>query len=76
MCSPPHSGGGGGSLSKAFANLIGHDGVQSGNGELDITLVPPAVPEPSTRAMPLIGFAGLGAMAYRRRQTGGRAAKA
>jgi hypothetical protein len=68
--------GGGGSLNDAFANLIGFDGVRSGNGELDIDLVPPAVPEPSTWAMLLLGFAGLGALAYRRNRSGSRPAKA
>ncbi len=53
--------GGGGSLNTAFANLIGNDGVRGGKGELDISLGPPAVPEPSTWAMLLLGFAGLGA---------------
>ena len=69
-------GGGGGSLNDAIANLVGMDGVRSGNGELDITLVSlgPPMPELSTWAMLLIGFAGLGFAAYRgRRRTGGRA---
>ena len=69
-------GGGGGSLNMSLANLIGFDGVQSGNGELDINLVPPAVPEPSTWAMLLLGFAGLGALAHRRNRSGSRPAKA
>jgi hypothetical protein len=54
-------GGGGGSLNNAFANLIGNDGVPSGNGELDTSLRPAAAPESSTWAMLLLGFAGLGA---------------
>ena len=61
-------GGGGGSLNTAFANLIGFDGVQSGNGEVEIDFVGPAIPEPSTWAMLLLGFAGLGALAYRRNE--------
>jgi PEP-CTERM motif len=69
-------GGGGGSLNDAFANLIGFDGVRSGNGELEIDFVAPAVPEPSTWAMLLLGFAGLGALAYRRNRSGRRPAKA
>ena len=69
------AGGGGGSLNPAFANIIAKSGVRSGDGELDIDLVPPAVPEPSTWAMLLLGFAGLGALAYRRR-SGSRPAKA
>ena len=35
--------------------------MPSGNGELDISLGPAAAPEPSTWAMLLLGFAGLGA---------------
>jgi hypothetical protein len=52
--------------------------VRLGDGELDISLVSPAMsaPEPSTWAMLLIGFAGLGAMAYRRNRRGSRPAKA
>jgi hypothetical protein len=61
-------GGGGGSLNTAFANMIGQDGVQSGDGELDISLVSAgsAVPEPSTWAMLLVGFGALGLAAFRR----------
>jgi hypothetical protein len=65
-------GGGGGSLNTAFANLIGFDGVQSGNGEVEIDFVGPAVPEPSTWAMLLLGFAGLGTLAYRPNRSGSR----
>jgi hypothetical protein len=50
--------------------------VQGGNGELDIDFVGPAVPEPSTWAMLLLGFAGLGTLAYRRNRSGSRPAKA
>ncbi|HEY4807529.1 MAG TPA: PEPxxWA-CTERM sorting domain-containing protein [Roseiarcus sp.] len=63
-------------MNTAFANLIGFDGVQSGNGEVEIDFVGPAVPEPSTWAMLLLGFAGLGALAYRRNRNGRRPAKA
>lgn len=62
------AGGGGGSLNTAFANMIGQDGVQSGDGELDISLVSAgsAVPEPSTWAMLLVGFGALCLAAFRR----------
>ncbi len=48
--------------------MIGQDGVQSGDGELDISLVSAgsAVPEPSTWAMLLVGFGALGLAAFRR----------
>jgi hypothetical protein len=36
--------------------------------------VAPAVPEPSTWAMMILGFAGVGYMAYRRRRTAAPAA--
>ena len=42
-------------------SIITSDGI--GNN-LTVT---PAVPEPSTWAMMILGFAGVGAMAYRRR---------
>ena len=53
--------GGGGSLNTAFADIVANSGVRLGDGELDISLVSPAMsaPEPSTWAMLLIGFAGL-----------------
>jgi hypothetical protein len=54
-------GGGGGSLNDAVANIVAMSGVRHGDGELDITLVSGAVPEPLTWAMLLLGFAGLGA---------------
>ena len=38
-----------------------------GNGTLNISPVVAAVPEPSTWAMMILGFCGLGFMAYRRR---------
>jgi hypothetical protein len=40
-------------------------GVQAGNGEVMITELAPAVPEPSTWAMMATGLAGLGAMRRR-----------
>jgi hypothetical protein len=44
-------------------------GVNSGNGLVTIDLISPItpVPEPSTWAMMILGFAGVGFMAYRRR---------
>jgi len=50
--------------------------VPSGTGELDTSLGPAAVPEPSTWAMLLLGFAGLGALAYRRNRRESRPPKA
>lgn len=41
-----------------------------GNGNLDISPVVAAVPEPSTWAMMILGFAGVGYMTYRRRKQG------
>jgi hypothetical protein len=41
-------------------------GGNGGGDEPDISLVPPAVPEPSTLATKLIGFGGLGYAGYRR----------
>jgi hypothetical protein len=42
--------------------------VHSGDGSISINLLPPAVPEPSTWAMTLAGFAGLGWLAHMRRR--------
>lgn len=43
-------------------------------GTVLVTQVAPAVPEPSTWAMMILGFAGVGFMAYRRRKQVARAA--
>jgi hypothetical protein len=60
-----HAGGGGGSdLSSLFKDQVLTMGVNSGNGSISIT----AVPEPSTWAMMLAGFAGLGWLAHTRRR--------
>ena len=62
-------GGGGGSyLSNLFTNQILTAGVNSGDGSISVTLLTPAVPEPSTWAMTLAGFAGLGWLTRMRRR--------
>jgi hypothetical protein len=58
------SGGGGSDLSSLFKDQVLTMGVNSGNGSISIT----AVPEPSTWAMMLAGFAGLGWLAHTRRR--------
>jgi hypothetical protein len=56
--------------SYGFSYLNGNDATTSGSAEIDgytsFTLTS-AVPEPSTWAMIILGFAGVGFMAYRRR---------
>jgi hypothetical protein len=54
------AGGGGSYVDPGAANTFGFDGVRSGDGEIDITLLR-AVPEPATWAMMLIGLGALGA---------------
>jgi hypothetical protein len=72
--SPPppiggYGGGGGGSfLSSAVTELTIVPGSYFGNGAAAVVPVPIPVPEPSTWAMMLTGFAGLGAMALRRKR--------
>jgi hypothetical protein len=44
--------------------------VQLGNSDQELSAIGPAVPELSTWAMMILGFAGLGFMAYRRRSPG------
>jgi hypothetical protein len=62
-----NSGGGGGSyLASLFQDQVLKAGVNSGNGSINIELLK-AVPEPSTWAMMLAGFAGLGWLAHTRR---------
>jgi PEP-CTERM motif len=64
-----YGGGGGGSyLTSLFTNPILTAGVHSGDGSISINLLPPAVPEPSTWAMTLAGFAGLGWLTRMRRR--------
>jgi PEP-CTERM motif len=63
-----YGGGGGGSyLASLFSNQLLTAGVNSGDGSIDIDLLG-AVPEPSTWAMTLAGFAGLGWLARMRRR--------
>jgi hypothetical protein len=63
------SGGGGGSyLASLFTDQVLSAGVNSGDGSISIDLLPAAVPEPSTWAMALTGFAGLGFLAHMRRR--------
>jgi hypothetical protein len=63
-------GGGGGSfVATSFDQFAIYGGVNSGNGSITITPVSgSAVPEPSTWAMALGGFAGLGWLAHMRRR--------
>ena len=59
------NGGGGGSyLSDLVSHQVLASGVNSRNGSISITIVP----EPSTWAMTLAGFAGLGWLAHMRRR--------
>jgi PEP-CTERM motif len=71
--SPPppiggYGGGGGSFLSSAVTELTIVPGSYFGNGAVAVVPVPIPVPEPSTWAMMLTGFAGLGAMALRRKR--------
>jgi PEP-CTERM motif len=65
-------GGGGGSfLARQAIDRLLLAGVNSGNGFVTIDTISPippvsSVPEPSTWAMLILGFAGVGFMAYRR----------
>ena len=62
-------GGGGGSYLKSlFTDQVLTAGVNRGEGSISITSLTPAVPEPSTWAMMLMGFAGLGWLAHARRR--------
>jgi PEP-CTERM motif len=61
-------GGGGGSyLASLFNDQVLKAGVNRGDGSISIDLLK-AVPEPSTWAMMLMGFAGLGWLAHTRRR--------
>jgi hypothetical protein len=63
-------GGGGGSyLAILFKDqVLTAGGASRGDGSISITALTPAVPEPSTWAMMLMGFAGLGWLAHTRRR--------
>jgi hypothetical protein len=65
---PGGFGGGGSYLASLFADQVLTAGVNSGDGSISIDLLPPAVPEASTWAMMLAGFAGLGWLAHTRRR--------
>jgi hypothetical protein len=56
-------------LSPSGSSLAGFEFSSTSGFNLPIP-VAGAVPEPSTWAMMILGFAGLGFMAYRRKQTG------
>jgi hypothetical protein len=61
-------GGGGGSyLASLFTDPVLTAGVNRGDGSISVDLLK-AVPEPSTWAMTLAGFAGLGWLAHARRR--------
>ncbi|AUC97085.1 hypothetical protein CWS35_24690 [Bradyrhizobium sp. SK17] len=62
-------GGGGDGPNVAYAPLQIFIELPSGFSLIDPNAVASAVPEPSTWAMMLLGFAGLGLMAYRRSKT-------
>ena len=66
-------GGGGGSFDDGLNQILAA-GVQAGDGEVMITELAPAVPEPSTWAMSLAGFAALAFAGLRRARS--RAASA
>ena len=59
-----YGGGGGGSIAIGVQESELFAGVNSGNGFINIAIVP----EPSTWAMMLAGFAGLGWLARQRRR--------
>ena len=63
----PNGGGGGSYLVSLFTDQVLKAGVNSGDGSISIDLLK-AVPEPSTWAMMLAGFAGLGWLAQARRR--------
>jgi hypothetical protein len=54
-----------GSNNSAIYYFAGYDGASGGLDTFTVT----AVPEPSTWAMMILGFAGVGFMAYRRKST-------
>jgi PEP-CTERM motif len=61
-------GGGGSYLSSLFTDpVLATGGANLGDGSISIELLK-AVPEPSTWAMMLMGFAGLGCLAHARRR--------
>jgi hypothetical protein len=65
-----NGGGGGGSyVAPRFLDQVLMAGANDGDGYVSVDFVGPAVPEPATWALMGIGFAGLGALALRRKTT-------
>jgi PEP-CTERM motif-containing protein len=65
----PGGGGGGSYLASLFKDqVLKAGGANRGDGSISITSLTPAVPEASTWAMMLAGFAGLGWLAHMRRR--------
>jgi hypothetical protein len=56
-----------GSFSKVGADFFAVENTARSSQAFTLSSVSPAVPEPSTWAMMILGFAGVGTMAYRRR---------
>jgi len=56
--------------SSGLYDVVSSDGQEYDDVMFSVSAVTPAVPEPSTWAMMILGFCGLGFMAYRRKQNG------
>jgi hypothetical protein len=55
-------------MASLFTDRVLTPGVNNGNGSISIGLLPAPVPEASTWAMALTGFAGLGFLARMRKR--------